>query len=56
MVMSMGDITNITERLKNLVIQRKTPIVINERVVGRKAHHSSHGSYSGDTSSFSIDE
>jgi len=52
----MGDITNITERLKNLVIQRKTPIVINERVIGRKVHHSSRGGFSGDTSSFSIDE
>jgi hypothetical protein len=52
----MGDDTNITERLKKLVQDRKTPIIENKRIVGYRTHKSSSGSSSAESYTYSLDD
>jgi hypothetical protein len=57
-VTRMGDDTNtnITERLKKLVQNRKTPIIENKRIIGYRPHKSTSGSASAESYSYSLDE
>ena len=48
--------TDITERLKKLVIKRKTQIVESKRIVGYRPRRTSTGSVSAESYSFNLDE
>jgi hypothetical protein len=54
--MNMGNETNITEKLKKMVKQRKTPIIENKRIVGHRPHRSTKGNLSSESYSFTMDE
>ena len=51
----MGEDTNITERLKKLVQNRKTPIIENKRIIGYRHHKSTSGA-NAESYSYSLDD
>jgi hypothetical protein len=46
---------NITERLRKMVMQRKTPIIETKRVIGHKPSRARNGDFSSDGYSYGYD-